>query len=69
MDAASGQQVQGRGAPRLLADFAALDRFTSDRPTARARLELELGGELTDLLVEALARPGRPCAGAPSCVY
>lgn len=66
MDAAPGQQVQGRGAPRLLAHFAALDRVTNDWPSARARLELELGGELTDLLVGALVRPGRPCPGAPS---
>lgn len=70
VDAASGQQVQGRGAPRLLAHFAVLDRVTSgDRLSARARLELDLGGELTDLLVGALVRPGRPCPGAPPCVW
>ncbi|MGH3023801.1 MAG: hypothetical protein ACRDNI_09120 [Gaiellaceae bacterium] len=70
MDAASGHQIHGRGAPRLLEHFALLERVTSrEEPSARARLELELGGELADLLVGALARAGRPwpCAPAPAC--
>lgn len=67
MDAASGQQFVGRGAPRLLEHFAALERVTGrEEPSARSRLELELGGELADLLVGALARIGRPrpCASS-----
>jgi hypothetical protein len=63
MDAASSQEIQGRGAPRLLEHCAALDRVTgSERPTARVRLERELGYELADLLVGALAyrRSPRP---------
>lgn len=67
MDAASIQHLDGRGAPRLLEHCAALDRVTgSERPSARARLELELGGDLAELLVGALAAPGpaRPLAAA-----
>ncbi|HXV35008.1 MAG TPA: hypothetical protein VD769_13450 [Gaiellaceae bacterium] len=60
MDAAPAQDRHGRGAPRLLRHFAALDRLTRDEgPTGRARLELELGGDLAHLLVDALARPAR----------
>jgi hypothetical protein len=56
MDAASSQQLRGRGAPTLLRHCAALERITStDVPSARARLEDELGAELADLLVGALA--------------
>jgi hypothetical protein len=58
MDAASSQQLEGRGAPRLLEHCAVLARITApDAPSARARLERELGCELTELLVGALARP------------
>ena len=65
MDAAPIQHLHGRGAPRLLEHCAALQRVTSgERPSARARLELELGGELTELLVGALAGPGRSRAAA-----
>ena len=63
MDAAPGQHLRGRGAPRLLEHFAALDRITrSEGPSGRVRLERELGWELAELLVGALARarlPGR----------
>lgn len=56
MDAASIQLLCGRGAPRLLGHCAALERVTSaERPSARTRLELELGGDLAELLVAALA--------------
>jgi hypothetical protein len=58
MDAAPAHDLQGRGAPRLLRHFAALERLTSaERPSGRARLESELGCDLTELLVGALARP------------
>jgi hypothetical protein len=54
------QHLDGRGAPRLLEHCAALARVTGgERPSARARLELELGGDLADLLIGALAGPGR----------
>lgn len=64
MDAVSSQQLRRRGASRLLGDCAALERLApSDRPSARARLESELGHELAALLLDALAavaerRPG-----------
>jgi hypothetical protein len=59
MDAASSQRLRQRGAPRLLAHFAALERVTaSGGPTAKARLEHELGPELAERLVGALARDG-----------
>jgi hypothetical protein len=46
-----------RGAPRLLADFEALERITErDGPSGRDRLEREVGCELADFLVSALAR-------------
>jgi hypothetical protein len=55
MDAASSQQLRRRGAPRLLDDCAALERLAAaERPSARARLETELGHELAALLVGAL---------------
>jgi hypothetical protein len=58
MDAAPAQALQGRGAPRLLCHFAALERLTSaGGPSGRARLERELGCDLADLLIGALARP------------
>jgi hypothetical protein len=44
----------------LLEHCAALERVTSgERPSAQARLELELGGDLAELLVGALVGPGR----------
>ena len=49
-----------RGASRLLADCARLGRPGQDRPSARARLEGELGPELARLLVGGLAAGGRP---------
>jgi hypothetical protein len=58
MDAAPAHDLRGRGAPRLLCHFAALERLTSaDGPSGRTRLEGELGCDLTDLLIGALARP------------
>jgi hypothetical protein len=67
MDAASPQQVGGQGAPRLLRHCDALARVTSsERPSARDRLELELGCELARLLVDALSgdRRARHCLAA-----
>ena len=59
MDAASPQQAGGRGAHRLLHHCSALARVTaSEGPSARDRLESELGCELTRLLIGALARAG-----------
>ena len=60
MDAAPAHDLHGRGAPRLLRHFAALDLLTRDGegPCVRARLERELGCDLTGLLLDALARPG-----------
>jgi hypothetical protein len=57
MEDAPIHRLQRRGAPRLLADFAALERITDgDGPSGRYRLELEVGYELADFLVSALAR-------------
>ncbi|HET6696085.1 MAG TPA: hypothetical protein VFG85_06240 [Gaiellaceae bacterium] len=57
MDGLPIPRLQSRGAPRLLADFAALERITEgDGPSGRHRLELEVGCELADFLVSALAR-------------
>jgi hypothetical protein len=57
MDGLPIHQPQRRGAPRLLADFAALERMTDgEGPSGRLRLELEVGCELADFLVSALAR-------------
>jgi hypothetical protein len=57
MDGPPIHRVQGRGVPRLLADFAALERITEgDGPSGRHRLEVEVGCELADFLVSALAR-------------
>jgi hypothetical protein len=60
MDTAPAHDLDGRGAPRLLRHFAALDVLTRDGegPWVRARLERELGGDLTGLLRDALAGPG-----------
>jgi hypothetical protein len=60
MDAAPAHDLQGRGALRLLRHFAVLEHLTSpDGPSGRARLESELGCDLAELLVGALARPRR----------
>ena len=57
MDDPPSHRLQRRGAPRLLADFAALERITEgDGPSGRHRLELEVGYDLADFLVSALAR-------------
>jgi hypothetical protein len=57
MDDPPSHRLPGRGAPRLLADFAALERITEgEGPSGRHRLELEVGCELADFLVSALAR-------------
>lgn len=65
MDEPPMQGFQRRGAPRLWADFAALERITEgDGPSGRHRLELEVGCELADFLVSALARSVRPAYAA-----
>ena len=57
MDDPAIQRIPGRGAPRLLADFAALKWVTEgEGPSGRHRLELEVGCDLADFLVSALAR-------------
>lgn len=57
MDAAA-HDLHGRGVPRLLRDFDALERLTgeADGPSGRARLERELGCDLAELLIGALVR-------------
>ena len=80
MDAASSQQLRRRGAPRLLDDCAALERLAprllddcaalerlaaSEGPSARARLERELGHELAALLLGALAADRRTALALP----
>ncbi|MGH7359251.1 MAG: hypothetical protein ACREJR_10600 [Candidatus Rokuibacteriota bacterium] len=70
MDAAPGHDLHGRGAPRLLRQFAALERLTSAvGPSGRARLEHELGCDLAELLVGALvpAQRGRREPAVPLC--
>ncbi len=64
MDAASASFLNGRGAPRLLRQFAIVERLTRDNdwPSGRARLEREVGCELAELLVGALVSV-RPPAG------
>ncbi len=64
MDAAAAHDLHGPGIPRLLRHFAAFERLTSnvDGPSGRVRLERELGCDLAELLVAALARP--PAGGA-----
>lgn len=65
MDAASVQCLASRGAPRLLADFATIARVTGgEGESARARLEYELGYELAERLVCALASRPRPRAAS-----
>jgi hypothetical protein len=57
MDGPPIHRLKRRGAPRLLADFAALERITEGvGPSGRHRLELEVGCELADFLLCALAR-------------
>jgi hypothetical protein len=48
-----------RGAARLLAHCATLARPDRERPTARARLESEVGPTLARLLVDGLASRSR----------
>ena len=58
IDAAPAHDLDGRGAPRLLRHFDALERLTrAEGPSGRARLETEVGCDLAELLVGALARP------------
>jgi hypothetical protein len=68
MDAAPARDPRYRGAPRLLEDFATLERLTGgERPSARTRLELEVGWELAAFLVGALVRPrSRPRSPVPA---
>ncbi len=53
--ALSDDAIARRGASRLLAHCARLAGAVDDRPSARTRLEGELGLELARLLVDALA--------------
>ena len=68
MNAAAAQPFQGRGVHGILDDLDVLERVTTgDGPSARERLEDELGDELAAFLIVALtsARERRPClAGA-----
>jgi hypothetical protein len=68
MDAAPAQDLHGRGVPRLLRHFDALERMTGDAdgPTGRARLEHELGCDLAQLLVCALVRPPARASFSPA---
>jgi hypothetical protein len=52
----AAQPQGGRGSELLLEHCAAIDRLDEARMPAVERLELELGGDLTRLLVTALAR-------------
>ena len=65
MVAAGGYPSRRRGILRLLEHVDVLERFVAaPGPTARERLELELGLGLADLLVDALAsRPAARAAG------
>jgi hypothetical protein len=57
MDAAPAHELHGRGAPRLLAHFAAVERLIApEGPSGRLRLEREVGWELAQLLVAGLSR-------------
>ncbi|HXV57665.1 MAG TPA: hypothetical protein VD704_07345 [Gaiellaceae bacterium] len=57
MDAAPAHELPGRGAPRLLEDFAVFERLTAaEGPSGRLRLEHEVGWELAQLLVSGLSR-------------
>ncbi|HWB55723.1 MAG TPA: hypothetical protein VG479_02170 [Gaiellaceae bacterium] len=68
MNAAAAQPFQARGVRGILDDLDGLERLTTGHgPSARERLEDELGDELAAFLVVALtsAREPRPClAGA-----
>lgn len=68
MDAAPGNNFNGRGAPRLLRDFALLERLTGvEGPSGRLRLERELGCDLADFLVGALSRSRAGEDALPVC--
>jgi len=55
--AAPGPTGDARGAPRLLAHCAVVERLVrAEGGTARARLEQELGGDLAGLLCRALVQ-------------
>jgi hypothetical protein len=61
--AAAGLRREGddHGAPRVLEHCAALERMIAAQGgSARARLELVLGGELTSFLCRALTSEPRP---------
>lgn len=63
MDAPPASFLNGRGVSRLLRHFAAVDRLTQDEEwvSGRTRLEREVGSDLAELLVGALAlRPTAP---------
>jgi hypothetical protein len=65
MEAAPAHDLPGRGAPRLLRHVAALECLKpAEGPSGRARLETEVGWDLAQLLIGALAHPGRAAAAA-----
>ena len=59
MLAATEHSEAGRGAARLLAHCAAVERLSTGRRPAYARLEDAVGGDLARLLVGALAAAHR----------
>jgi hypothetical protein len=66
MNAAPAHDLPGRGAPRLLRHVAALECLKRvEGPCGRARLETEVGWDLAQLLVEALAHPGSAAPAEP----
>ncbi|HEY3070334.1 MAG TPA: hypothetical protein VGJ34_08455 [Gaiellaceae bacterium] len=68
MDAAGGKRAgDERGAPRLLEHCAAFERMLGvEQRSARARLDLALGGELASLLCRGLTRGPRSPAFLPA---
>ena len=64
MSAAAAQPFRAQGVRGILDDLDVLERVTTgDCPSARERLEAELGDELADFLVVALTSPRErgPC--------
>jgi len=67
MDAAPAHDLSGRGAPRLLRHFAALELLTrAEGPSGRTRLEHELGCDLAALLVVGALAPSRRARREPA---
>jgi hypothetical protein len=67
MDAAAPRDSHAALATaRILEDCEAVARVVAERrASARARLEDELGDDLTELLVDALVRQGRTLEAVP----